>query len=196
MYEPLYRLIATLRIPKTWVFGSAIPMLGGLVSEGRIQGGRAIDLGCGVGTEAIFLAQHGFDVTGIDFSETAIKLARRQTATSGIDVQFLLDDVTGLQQVERAFDLLVDIGTLNDLRGRDRDRYVENVVPLARPGSLFVLFGFDKQLPLDERAERFDRTFHIETLEDRTEPIFGRRMITSLLTRRELASWPGPMRCT
>jgi cyclopropane fatty-acyl-phospholipid synthase-like methyltransferase len=183
LYEPLYRLMATFRIPKSVVFGSATSILGRLLDEGRIHGGSAIDLGCGVGAEAIFLARHGFDVTGVDFSKTAIKLAQRHAAKAGVEVAFLVEDLTRIQNVKGTYDLLVDIGTLNDLRGQDRDRYIENVVPLAHAGSHFLLFGFDKHLSHDERVERFSPMFSIETLDDKTEPVFRRRMITSLLTR-------------
>ncbi len=184
LYEPLYRLMATLRIPKTVVFGSAVPLLDRLLDEGRLPGGRAIDLGCGVGTEAVLLARRGFDVTGVDFSPTAVRLARRRAAADGVDVEFIVDDLTRLRHVHGTFDLLVDIGTLNDIRGPDRDRYLDNVVPLARTGSRFVLFGFARNLSVEELTARFSAMFTIETLEDRTEPLFRRRMITSLLTRR------------
>lgn len=183
-YEPLYRLMAALRIPKTLVFGTAVPLLDRLLDEGRLGDGRAIDLGCGVGTEAVLLARRGFDVTGVDFSATAITLARRQAAAADVDVEFIGDDLTRLRHVQGTFDLLVDIGTLNDIRGRDRDRYLENVIPLTHVGSRFVLFGFGKHLSQEELAARFGRMFTIETLEDRTEPVFRRQMITSLLTRK------------
>ncbi len=184
LYEPLYKLMATFRIPKTLVFGSAIPVLSRVIDGKQIQPGRAIDVGCGVGAESIFLARQGFDVTGVDLSETAIKLAQRQASAAEVDVNFVVDDLTRIQHVEGTFDLLVDIGTLNDLPGPDRDLYVDNVVPLARSGSLLVLFGFGRQLPMNERVERLGRTFHIETLEDTTERVFRRRMITSLLTKK------------
>lgn len=49
-----------------------------LVTDGTPTPGRAIDVGCGVGDNAIFLAQHGFTVTGIDFAPAAIDRARRK----------------------------------------------------------------------------------------------------------------------
>ena len=182
-YEGLYRLIVSLHLPKSWVFGSWTGLLERLLDEDRIQPGRAIDLGCGVGVEAIFLARHGFDVTGVDISRTAIQAARRHAAAAGVDVEFLVDDLTRLSSINGPFDLLIDIGTLNDIRGRDRDLYMENVIPLTRPGSVFVLFGFEKHLSQREREALFSPAFAVETLEKRVEPVLRRRMITSVITR-------------
>jgi 2-polyprenyl-3-methyl-5-hydroxy-6-metoxy-1,4-benzoquinol methylase len=66
--------VVSIRTPP-WV-GQARSELVQLVESGELLPGRAIDLGCGEGDNAIFLAQHGFQVTGIDFSPAAIDKAR------------------------------------------------------------------------------------------------------------------------
>src|SRR5512142_1709655 len=75
-----------------------------LVETGRIPPGRAIDLGCGAGANAIFLAQHGFDVTGIDFAPAALELARKRARQAGARVNLVLDDLTHLSRVGGTFD--------------------------------------------------------------------------------------------
>lgn len=60
-----------------WVIGPRRELVQ-LVTDGTLTPSRAIDLGCGVGDNAIFLAQHGFTVTGIDFAPAAIDRARRK----------------------------------------------------------------------------------------------------------------------
>lgn len=183
-HEPLYRLMAALRLPKQWVYGSWTGMLGQLLERGTIESGRAIDLGCGVGEEALYLAENGFDVTGVDISPTAIRLADRRASSTESLVRFEVDDVTDLKGDYGTFDVLVDIGTLNDIDQPGRDAYVQTVRTLSRPGSRFILFGFDSKLPIEERERRFGSDFTVETLDERTEPLFRRRMITSLLVRR------------
>jgi len=123
-----------------------------LVGNGTLPPGRAIDLGCGEGDNAIFLAQHGFSVTAIDFAQSAIAKARRKAAEAGVEVEFLVEDLTDLQRVQGQFDLLVDYGTLDDLGYADRDAYVREVVPLARPGSRFLLWCFEWELRRWERV--------------------------------------------
>lgn len=184
-YEAIYRLMAILHIPKRWVFGSADSLLERVIEEHALQPGRALDLGCGVGGEAVCLARRGYRVTGVDFSPTSLRLARRHAINAGVEVELVEADLTRPLELAEPFDLVVDIGTLNDIPPPRRDGYVANVLRLTRPGSLFVLFGFEKQLPGAERAERFAPAFAIETVDDRMEPFFRRRMITSLLTRMD-----------
>lgn len=116
-----------------------------LVEDGQLQPGRAIDLGSGTGSNSIFLAQHGFDVTGVDYAPAAVEESRTKAEAAGVDVTFWVDDLTELRHVDGTFDLLVDYGTLDDLVSRDRDLYMENVLPLTRPGSRFLLYCFEWQ---------------------------------------------------
>ena len=77
-----------------------------LVTDGILTPGSAIELGCGVGDNAIFLAQHGFTVTGVDLAPAAIRRARAKARDAGIDVSFIVDDLTRLRHVNGPFDLL------------------------------------------------------------------------------------------
>ena len=114
-----------------------------LVESGRLQPCRAIDLGCGSGANAVFLAAHGFEVTGVDFSASALAKAARLARSQNVAVTWLEDDLTHLQNVAGDFDFLVDYGALDDLGRRDRDRYVRQVTPLARHGAKFLLWCFE-----------------------------------------------------
>jgi SAM-dependent methyltransferase len=136
-YEITYRYF---RAP--WDIGPRKELIE-LVETGRIKPGRAIDLGSGTASNAIYLAQHGFDVTGIDYATAAIELGRKRAAKAGAQVNFIVDDLTHLQHVSGTFDLLVDYGVLDDLVTKDRDLYVKNVVPLAHAGTQFVLYCFE-----------------------------------------------------
>jgi 2-polyprenyl-3-methyl-5-hydroxy-6-metoxy-1,4-benzoquinol methylase len=114
-----------------------------LVENGRIKPGRAIDLGSGTASNCVFLAQHGFDVTGVDLASSAVELGNKRAREAGVFVNFLVDDLTNLQHIHGMFDLLVDYGTLDDMQSGDRDLYVRNILPLTRTGSLFLLFCFE-----------------------------------------------------
>jgi len=117
-----------------------------LVESGRLLPGKALDLGCGEGDNAIFLATHGFDTTAVDYAPTAIAKAKRKAAAAGATVKFVVDDLTRLRHVQGQFDLLVDYGTLDDLGKRHRDKYIQQVVPLSRPGGQFLLWCFEWEL--------------------------------------------------
>lgn len=113
-----------------------------LVESGRIAPCKVIDLGSGTASNCIFLAQHGFEVTGVDYSVSAVGLGRSRAQEAGVEVEFIQDDLTNLQHITGTYDFLVDYGTLDDLHGANRDLYMENVLPLTRKGSRFLLYGF------------------------------------------------------
>jgi SAM-dependent methyltransferase len=162
-----------------------------LVESGRIKPCRAIDLGCGTGRNALFLSGHGFNVTGIDYASSAIEKARHKAMVAGLDADFFVDDLTNLQSVEGTFDFMVDAGVLDVFNPKLRDLYVQNIVPLSHPGSLFFLYGWEWELSWWEQLilrrlslfgailepgeihERFGEYFTIEKIFHETNPRTG-----------------------
>jgi SAM-dependent methyltransferase len=185
-----------------WV-GPARSELVRLVESGDLLPGRAIDLGCGEGDNAIFLAQHGFQVTAVDFSPAAIAKAKAKAHEAGADVDFVIDDLTGLTGVSGHFDVLVDYGTLDDLSNRGRAAYVDQVRTLAKPGAKFLLWCFEWELKGWERVaiavlplgnialrpgeveQRFANTFDITRIAGESDlPKWPRGWAAYLLTNR------------
>src|SRR5438105_1095757 len=82
--------------PPPWDTGRVSPELIRRVAEFQIAPCRAVELGCGTGTNSVWLAQQGFDVTAIDISPTALDLARQRAADAGVAVRFVAADVTAL----------------------------------------------------------------------------------------------------
>jgi SAM-dependent methyltransferase len=114
-----------------------------LVESGRLKPCRAIDLGSGTASNCIFLAQRGFDVTGVDFAQAAIDLGKKRARAAKVRVNFIRDDLTNLHNIRGTFDLLVDYGTLDDLKPAQRDLYLQSVVPLTHAGSRYLLYCFE-----------------------------------------------------
>jgi ubiquinone/menaquinone biosynthesis C-methylase UbiE len=77
-----------------------------LVESERIKPCRAIDLGSGTASNVVFLAQHGFDVTGVDYAASAIELGHKRAKQAGVEIEFIQDDLTNLQHVTGTFDFL------------------------------------------------------------------------------------------
>jgi cyclopropane fatty-acyl-phospholipid synthase-like methyltransferase len=183
IYELFYRIPF---VPISWIFGSAheLQEYTQLVESGTIAPGRAIDLGCGEGSNAIYLSKSGFDVTGVDFSPTAIKRATSNAQAAGVEVTFVEDDLTNLRHVNGTYDLLVDFGALNDLIPGDRDSYMKNVLPLTHTSSCIILMCFTKSLPPDEVDQRFGDLFNIENLSRRSESVTSRTINLYFMTSR------------
>jgi cyclopropane fatty-acyl-phospholipid synthase-like methyltransferase len=184
LYELIYRFPF---VPVEWIFGSnaEIEKLVKLGIEGCLMPGKAITLGCGVGRETIYLAKMGFDVIGLDFSPSAIKQARRRARAEGVEVPFIVDDLTNLRHVRGTFDLVTDFGALNDMNPEARDLYMENVLPLTYPGSRYLMFCFERMLPSDEVKQRFSEHFKIEELDKRPGSGFPGSFTVYFMTRVE-----------
>jgi SAM-dependent methyltransferase len=107
---------------------------------------RAVDLGCGTGANVVFMAERGFQATGVDFSAVALEKARARAAEAGVGdrCRFVQADLTlpTIPGLEDTFDLAVDYGTLDDLRGAGREALAGHMVRLVRPGGLLLLWCF------------------------------------------------------
>ncbi|HEX6306154.1 MAG TPA: class I SAM-dependent methyltransferase [Anaerolineales bacterium] len=106
--------------------------------------GRALDLGCGTGTNVITLAQNGWDVTGVDFVARAIRAARRKARQAGVDVDLRVGDVTRLDALHGPYDLILDIGCFHSLSQAGKRDYIENLTRLMAPGGIYLMYGFFK----------------------------------------------------
>ena len=106
--------------------------------------GRALDLGCGTGTQAVYLASCGWETTAIDAVPRALSAARERARSSGVEVDFRQADVGRLAALglEPGYALVFDRGCFHDLPPRTRDGYVRGVAGLAAPGAEFLMLTF------------------------------------------------------
>jgi len=87
-----------------------------IINSGKIKSGTALDLGCGTGIQSIFLAKHGFDVTGVDISKTAIDHAQKNAKDADIKINFIDADATNLSFLDdKKFDLILDWANLHGI---------------------------------------------------------------------------------
>lgn len=104
--------------------------------------GRALDLGCGTGTNAITLAQAGWQVTGVDFAWNAVQRARNKARKASVQVEFFAEDVTHISHLTAPYDLILDIGCFHNLSSEEKRSYKRNLERLLAPNGTFLLYGF------------------------------------------------------
>jgi SAM-dependent methyltransferase len=133
-----------------WDIGAPQPAIVALEREGRIEG-QVLDVGCGRGDNATFLAGQGHQVTAVDASKTAIEQARERAGRAGqagrTAVTFAVADALTLDGYEGRFDTIVDSALYHCLPDADRPRYAGTLHKAARPGGKLLLLCISDQAP-------------------------------------------------
>jgi ubiquinone/menaquinone biosynthesis C-methylase UbiE len=109
--------------------------------------GRAIDMGCGTGTNIVTLAQAGWQVTGVDFAPRAVKLATQKLRRAGVSAEVFVRDATRLRGITGPFDLALDIGCFHAFSSENQEAYLDELDRVLAPGGFWLLYGFLKQVP-------------------------------------------------
>lgn len=127
---------------KPWDSGVTPPELVAFVESN--PAGKSLDLGCGTGTNTIYLAQKGWDATGVDFVPRAVATARRKAAAAGVSPTLMVGDVTHLTElgIGAGYNLLFDLGCFHSIPEAGREGYVSGASVLAAAGATLMLFGF------------------------------------------------------
>lgn len=155
--EKIYKNMAIDDIP--WNFKTPPDVLENLVRTGKITPCKTIDLGCGTGNYAIYLAGEGFDVTAVDISSSAIKIAKNNASQKGIDCNFIVADILGdLKQIQSTFNFAYDWELLHHIFPSDREKYIRNVYRLLNPGGQYLSVCFSEENLQFGRVGKFRKT--------------------------------------
>jgi SAM-dependent methyltransferase len=127
--------------------------------------GRALDLGCGTGRDAVYLARQGWSVTAVDAVPQALDAARARAREAGVEVDFRRGDVTQLEQLglDTGYDLVLDRGCFHGLDREQQLACARGVNVLAAPDAELLMFAFSpgwhgpapRGIGADEIAQRF-----------------------------------------
>lgn len=129
-----------------WDIGRPQAVIVELEAAGEIVG-SALDVGCGTGENALFLAERGHDVWGIDIAGVAIERAMVKAHARRLPVVFLVADALDPGAVARTFDTLIDCGCFHTLSDDDRSSYASSMRALTNPGSRLHLMCFSEEEP-------------------------------------------------
>jgi cyclopropane fatty-acyl-phospholipid synthase-like methyltransferase len=181
---------------KPWDSGVSPPELVSVVEgPNHLAPGRALDLGCGTGTNVIYLARHGWDATGVDFVPRAVDMAIHKAASAGVSPRLVVGDVKRLTELglTTPYDLLLDIGCFHSVPDAGREGYVRGATTVAGPGATMLLFAMERPenptrfgprgVAPGEIRQRFGADWEIIAA-DKGRPMFGSDVYWYRLARR------------
>jgi len=114
----------------------------------RKQPGKALDLGCGAGVFSVYMAQAGYQVTGLDFIPKALELARQLAKEKNVSVNWVQADLFAWNP-EKKFDIILDSGCLHTIS--NKEQFKEKIVSWLVPGGDFILGHFGRRSFFDWR---------------------------------------------
>jgi SAM-dependent methyltransferase len=152
--------------PAPWDIGRPQPIVESIADAGGFRS-RVLDVGCGSGENALYLASRGLDVVGVDWSGRAIEIARGKAATRASSARFVVGDATALPSaVSGTFESAVDSGCFHTFDDDGRRRYVRSVGDVLAPGATLHLLCFSEHEPGDWGPRRVTQAEIREAFDD------------------------------
>ncbi|MBB4683319.1 class I SAM-dependent methyltransferase [Amycolatopsis jiangsuensis] len=145
---PVEGMEFALEVPP-WDIGEAQPEIARLIESGELQD-EVLDVGCGLGDNAILLAQHGHCVTAVDRAPTALATARERAQQHGVDIEFVHADVTALDGIEQRYRTVLDSALYHCLDDQQRHDYAAALHRVTLPDAhlhVYCLTDADQGAP-------------------------------------------------
>ena len=148
----------------------------------EIRGLKILDLGCGVGRHANYLASLGALVTGLEISKTALKIARERAEREKLKVDYRLTDIGGQYDFSKNyFDLVLDITSSNALNEKEREVYLGEVERVLRSGGYFFVRALCKEG--DQNAKKMLKLFPGKEVDTYIMP--GTNLVEKVFSRED-----------
>jgi len=139
-----------------WDIGRHQPVFEELADAGEITG-PVLDVGCGTGENALFLAARGYEVIGVDAVEQAVRAARMKAAERGATVEFEVHDALALDGLGRRFATVVDSGLFHVFGDGERPRFVRSLASVLKLGGRYYVLCFSDLEPGTQGPRRVTR---------------------------------------
>jgi len=157
-----------------WDLGRPQGAIVRLAEAGRIVG-SVLDVGCGTGEHALYLASRGHEVVGVDLARRALERAGSKARARGLEVTFLLHDALRVDGLGRTFETAIDVGLFHTLADEDRPVYARALRGALVPGGRCLLLCWSERNPWGYGPRRvtqmellgtFERGWRVDGIED------------------------------
>jgi ubiquinone/menaquinone biosynthesis C-methylase UbiE len=125
-----------------WELGKPRPILVEFVEKGLIKRGKVLDLCCGAGTNTVYLAEKGFEVTAIDISRKAIAYAKEKAGHANVKIDFMIQSFVDLSFKDEQFDFVFDMGCFHHVEIVDRPKFITGVHRVLKKAGNYLLTCF------------------------------------------------------
>ncbi len=141
-----------------WSIGEPQPEIQALIDQGKVHG-DVLDAGCGEAATALHLAERGFTTVGLDSSQTAIKLARKEAEKRGLTTAtFDVADISDFTGYDGRFGTIIDSTLFHSMPVELREGYQRSIVRAAAPGAAYFVLVFDAAgMPADSPVNAVTR---------------------------------------
>jgi ubiquinone/menaquinone biosynthesis C-methylase UbiE len=109
---------------------------------------RAIDIGCGTGTNVITLVKAGWQVTGVDFAPRAIQLAKQKLRSTATQAELYVSDATNLRGIVGPYEFALDIGCFHSIPKPGKADYLHQLDRILTSNGFWLMYGFCTSDPL------------------------------------------------
>lgn len=160
-----------------WDSGEPSTELRRVLEEHAMTPCELLEIGCGTGTNAVFLAQQGFRVTAVDISSLAIERARKRAAEAQVSVDFRADDLLAPATLDGSYPFVFDRGVYHALRREDLGGFLDTLSRVTGPGGRYLVLAGNANDPSDpekgpprvqarEMCEELDPLFELISLRE------------------------------
>lgn len=170
-WDRIYRRYPLKSLP--WELGRPRKILLDLLEKGIVKKGKALDICCGAGTNTVYLAQKGFQMTGIDISSKALEYAKEKAKKANVNIKFRVANFVDLPFEDEEFDFVFDNGCFHHVEVEDRNTFIKGVYRVLKKTGLYLMTVFSyrngpawNHFTKEQIIKLFSNHFKIKSIED------------------------------